>query len=62
MGFWTVESIRNRKVYDVNWTLRKLGLRPAGPGLDARRDHRKCQLFDLACLVRRRGLQYRGVG
>ncbi len=62
MGFWTVDSVRERKVYDVNWGLRKLGLDPTGPGIDARSDHLKCQLFDLVCLARRRGLQYRGIG
>ena len=32
VGFWTAESIRARKVYDVNWVLRRAGLNPKDPG------------------------------
>ena len=28
IGFWTKESIRARKVYDVNWLLRRARLKP----------------------------------
>ena len=31
VGFWTYESIRNRKVYDVNWVLEAAWHRPAKP-------------------------------
>ena len=32
IGFWTRESIHARKVYDVNWALRRLGQKPKPPG------------------------------
>ena len=59
LGFWTVESVRRRKVEDVNWLLRRLRLDPAPPGEGD--DLRKSQVFDLISLVTRRGTQYRGV-
>jgi hypothetical protein len=58
MGFWTKDSIRARKIYDVNWAARKLHLDPAGPGGPF--DNVKCTLFDLACTVSRKGLRFRG--
>ncbi len=59
MGFWTQDAIRQRKVYDVNWALRKLGLSPKPPG-DPRRDRIKCELFDLGSRLTGRVPQYRG--
>ncbi len=32
VGFWTAESLNARKVYDVNWLLRKAGIDPDPPG------------------------------
>ena len=59
LGFWTVDSLRRRKIYDVNWLLRRLRLNPKPPGEG--RDGLKCRFFDLASTVTRKGLQYRGV-
>ncbi|HZQ16586.1 MAG TPA: hypothetical protein VFA82_07405 [Gaiellaceae bacterium] len=59
IGFWTTESIRTRKVYDVNWLLRRAGLDPAPPG--GPRDAVKCRLFDAVSSITRKGLQYRGI-
>jgi hypothetical protein len=58
IGFWTYDAIRQRKVYDVNWALRKLRLdpRPAGGPTDGL----KCELFDLASRLTGRVPQYRG--
>ena len=47
-----------RKVYDVNWLMRKAHLSPGGPG--GRLDRLKCLTFDGISTVTRRGLQYRG--
>jgi hypothetical protein len=59
IGFWTRESIHARKVYDVNWALRRLGRKPKPPG--AGRDRLKQRVFDGVCTVTRKGVQYRGV-
>jgi hypothetical protein len=59
LGFWTVDSLRRRKIYDVNWLLRRLRLDPKLPGEG--RDGLKCRFFDLTSTVTRKGLQYRGV-
>lgn len=59
VGFWTVDSLRRRKVNDVNWLLRRLRLNPEPPGEG--RDGLKCRFFDFACTVTRKGLEYRGV-
>jgi hypothetical protein len=58
LGFWTYDAIRRRKVYDVNWALRKLGLKPKPPG--AGRDRLKCEVFDLASRVTGKVPHYRG--
>ena len=52
MGFWTHDSLRERKVYDVNWMLRRLRLHPAPPG--GSRDGLKVRAFDAAAAARRR--------
>ena len=52
MGFWTHDSLRERKVYDVNWMLRRLHLHPAPPG--GSRDGLKIRAFDAAAAGRRR--------
>jgi hypothetical protein len=58
-GFWTPEAVRERKVHDVNWLLRKARLQPAPPGGEG--DARKLQLFDVLSTVTRKGLRYRGL-
>lgn len=58
VGFYTRNDLRDRKVYDVNWLLRKAHLAPGGPG--GRSDRAKCLAFDAISTVTRRGLQYRG--
>ena len=58
VGFYTRNDLRDRKVYDINWLLRKAHLAPGGPG--GRGDRAKCLAFDAISTVTRRGLQYRG--
>jgi hypothetical protein len=58
LGLWTREAVRLRKVYDVNWGLRRLGLGPAAPG--GRYDAVKCRAFDAVSLVRGKGQEFRG--
>ena len=58
VGFYTRNDLRARKVYDVNWLMRKAHLSPGGPG--GRLDRLKCLAFDGISTVTRRGLQYRG--
>ena len=59
IGFWTVESVRMRKIYDINWTLRRLGLSPRLPG--SSNDRLKLLAFDGVSTFLRRGVEYRGV-
>lgn len=59
MGYWTRASIRSRKVNDVNWTLRQLGLHPSPPGEG--NDSLKTRIFDGISTMTRRGLKYRGI-
>lgn len=59
VGFWTTESVRARKVYDVNWMLRRLGLRPQDPGQG--RDELKRRVFDGVSTLTRKGIQFRGI-
>jgi hypothetical protein len=58
VGFYTRDDLRNRKVYDVNWLMRRAHISPGGPG--GRLDRLKCLTFDGISTVTRRGLQYRG--
>jgi hypothetical protein len=58
VGFYTRDDLRNRKVYDVNWLMRRAHLSAGGPG--GRLDRLKCLTFDGISTVTRRGLQYRG--
>jgi len=62
LGFWSPESIRERKVHDVNWLLRRVPfvkLDPTGPG--GRNDARKLKLFDAVSTVTRKGVRFRGI-
>jgi hypothetical protein len=61
VSYWTVEDIQARKVWDVNWMLRKAHLSPRPPGENPGLDRRKRKAFDLISLVTRRGGEYRGV-
>ena len=58
VGFYTRDDLRRRKVYDVNWLMRRAHLSPGPPG--GRLDRLKCLTFDGISTVTRRGLQYRG--
>ena len=59
IGFWTAESVRVRKVYDVNWLLRRAHVSPRPPGIG--RDRLKAAAFDGISTITRKGIQYRGV-
>ena len=59
VGFWTTASVRTRKVYDVNWMMRRFGLNPRDPSRG--RDGVKCRIFDGISTITRKGLQYRGI-
>lgn len=61
VGYWTVDDIRNRKVWDVNWLLRKARLAPRPPGEVEPLDRRKRLLFDAISLVTRKGGEFRGL-
>jgi hypothetical protein len=60
IGYWTYDSLRERKVYDVNWLLRRVGVRPQPPG--GEHDRRKTRVFDAMSTVTRKGLQFRSLG
>jgi hypothetical protein len=61
LGFWSRESVRARKVYDVNWLIRRLHLPvdPAGPG--GRNDAHKHRLFDAISRATGKGARFRGI-
>jgi len=59
VGFWTTESLNARKVYDVNWLLRKARIDPDPPG--GPRDAAKRRLFDGISTLTRKGTKYRGL-
>jgi hypothetical protein len=59
IGYWTYAALRERKVYDVNWLLRRFGAKPASPG--GTRDELKLRFFDAVSTVTRKGLQYRSI-
>ena len=61
LGYWTRDAMRERKVYDVNWLLRKAHLHPTPPGVIPGRDAIKRRFFDVATLVMRKGDEFRGV-
>jgi hypothetical protein len=61
VGYWTADDVRNRKVWDVNWLLRKGKLSPRPPGESESRDRRKRWVFDAMTVVTRKGGEYRGV-
>jgi hypothetical protein len=62
IGFFTVDDIRDRKVWDVNWMLRKTNVvKPRPPRESARKDRVKHRVFDAISVATRRGLEFRGV-
>lgn len=61
LGWYGVDDVRARKVWDVNWMLRKAGLKPSPPGRDERRDHVKRRVFDAISVATRKGGEFRGI-
>jgi hypothetical protein len=61
VGYFSVEDVRERKVWDVNWLIRKARMRPVPPGEVSGRDQRKQKVFDLIATVTRKGREFRGV-
>jgi hypothetical protein len=61
VAFWTAADLRNRKVLDVNWLLRRAKLSPRPPGESERRDRMKRTVFDAISLATGKGAEYRGV-
>jgi hypothetical protein len=61
LGFWTYDAVRQRKVYDVNWALRRAGIEPTPPGVIPGRDRLKCRLLDVASRFTGQGAVYRGI-
>lgn len=61
LGFWSRDAVHARKVYDVNWLIRRLKLpvEPTGPG--GPNDAVKHRVFDALCTVTRKGLRYRNI-
>jgi hypothetical protein len=59
VGYWVADDIRDRKVWEVNWLLRKAKLAPRPPGENAALDRRKQKVFDLVSLVTRKGAEFR---
>lgn len=61
LGYWTADDIRTRKVWEVNWLLRKAHLNARPPGENAARDARKRRVFDAVSLVTRKGAEFRNL-
>lgn len=62
VGFFTVDDVRDRKVWDMNWMIRKTKLvKPRPPRESARKDRLKHRAFDAVSVATRRGLEFRGV-
>jgi len=60
VGYWTAEAVRERKVYEINWLLRKTKVvRPRPPHAGA--DALKRTVFDAVSLATRKGAELRGV-
>jgi hypothetical protein len=61
VGYFTAQDVRDRKVYDVNWLLRKLPVvQPRPPREFPAKDRRKQIVFDAISMVTRRGTEFRG--
>jgi hypothetical protein len=61
VGYWTADDLRMRKVWEVNWLLRKARIAPRPPGETASLDRRKRAVFDAISVVTRKGTEFRGV-
>jgi hypothetical protein len=61
VGYFTADDVRERKVYEVNWLLRKARLSPTAPNANPRKDARKRKAFDAISRVTRKGAEFRGV-
>jgi hypothetical protein len=62
VGLFTVDDIRDRKVWDVNWLLRKTRVvKPRPPRESAAKDRMKHRVFDAISVATRRGGEFRGV-
>lgn len=62
IGYFTADDVRDRKVWDVNWMLRKSRLvSPRPPRESQRKDRLKHRAFDAISMVTRRGSEFRGV-
>ena len=61
VGYWSADAIRERKVWDVNWMLRKARLSPTPPGAKPGRDAAKRKVFDLISRVTGKGGELRGI-
>ncbi len=61
VGYWTADDVRNRKVWDVNWMMRKAKLSPRPPGENESHDQRKRRVFDAMTVITRKGGEFRGV-
>ena len=59
LGFWTTQALRDRKVYDMNYLLRRLHVPHRAPGGPL--DGLKAHAFDLATIVLRKPQKYRGI-
>jgi hypothetical protein len=61
VGFFTVDDIRDRKVWDVNWMLRKTRVvKPRPPRESAAKDRVKQRVFDAISVATRRGTEFLG--
>jgi hypothetical protein len=62
VGFFTEDDIRDRKVWDVNWMLRKTRVvKPRPPRESTAKDRLKHRAFDAISVATRRGTEFRGV-
>jgi hypothetical protein len=61
VGYYLAADIRVRKVWDVNWLLRRAKLTPKPPGQNEASDRRKRQLFDALSVITRKGGEFRGL-
>ena len=59
VGYWTAEAVAERKVWDVNWMLRKAHLSPRAPGANPSRDALKGRVFDLIGRLTGKGHEFR---
>jgi hypothetical protein len=61
VGYYLAADIRVRKVWDVNWLLRRARLSPRPPGQNEVSDRRKRQVFDALSVITRKGGEFRGL-